>query len=71
MKISIRAYANLGPINDEIDIKRGLSVRKLLDKMDLPQKKIFIVLVNGIKSDLNSILKEGDSVSIFPFIGGG
>lgn len=71
MKIKIKTYANLGSLDDEIEIKENSRIGELLDKLKISNKEIFVVLVNGEKCNVDSVLKENDSVSLFPYIGGG
>lgn len=71
MKIRVKTYASLGSTDKQIDVEKDISLGELLDKLNIPEKEVFIILINGIRSDPDSNLKDGDSVSIFPFIGGG
>ena len=71
MKIFVKTHANLGSLNKYLDIKDGISVEQLLSEVGISEDLVFLILINGKKSDLNSVLKEGDSVALFPSIGGG
>lgn len=76
MGIKIKAHASLarklkGKLDCKIDPEEGISVEKLLHKLDIPKKEVFLVIVNGKKSSFNTIIKEGDTLNLFPFIGGG
>jgi sulfur carrier protein ThiS len=46
-------------------------VRDLLKESGIPEREIAIVMVNGKRGQLDSALQHGDSVSLFPLIGGG
>lgn len=59
------------PDNDRWDIPEGTAVGDLGRKLNIPEKEIKIILVNGRKAGNRQILKEGDSVYIFPPMIGG
>ncbi len=47
------------------------TVSDLIDYLDLPPDEPKIIFVNHILKDLNTVLENGDVVSIFPYISGG
>ncbi len=56
----------------EIFIKDGSTVDDLIKTLKLAYKYTRVIKVNGEKADLNTVLSNGDSVSIYPpVIGGG
>jgi len=71
MKIFVKTHANLGPLNKYLDVEEGISVRQLLCEIGISEDLVFLIIINDKKSDLDSLLKEGDSLSLFPSIGGG
>jgi len=52
-------------------IKPGMTVRTLLQQLDLPENKARIIFINGVKAELTTVLKGGERVGIFPPVGGG
>ena len=54
-----------------IEITNHFTGRMLLEKLNIPEKEVFTVLVNGVHKGLDEILCEGDRVSLFPPVGGG
>lgn len=71
MKIFVKTHANLGSLNKYLDVEEDISVRQLLCEIGISDDLVFLIIINGKKSDLDSVLKEGDSLSLFPSIGGG
>jgi molybdopterin converting factor small subunit len=71
MKIFVKTHANLGSLNKYLEVKEDIPVRQLLSKIGISEDLVFLIIINGKKSDLDSVLKEGDSLSLFPSIGGG
>ncbi|MEW6672375.1 MAG: MoaD/ThiS family protein [Thermodesulfobacteriota bacterium] len=73
--VQIKLFADLSaftpPGADTFPIKAGTTVRRLLDDINVPAEKVRLVFINNIKGDLDTILKGGERVGIFPPIGGG
>jgi sulfur-carrier protein len=43
----------------------------VIDQLDIPMEEVAILLVNGRDATLDQALSSGDTVSIFPPVGGG
>ena len=76
ISITVKFFATLrqyGPIKDIIIIPEKSKVKLLFDKYKIPKdERRAIILINGRPhKDVNTILKDGDLISIFPPIGGG
>ena len=74
-RIEMRLYASLqkwkpSPVA-EYELVGISTVRDLLKESGIPEGEIAIVMVNGKRGQLDSALQHGDSVSLFPLIGGG
>ncbi|MFX0022257.1 MAG: MoaD/ThiS family protein [Candidatus Hermodarchaeota archaeon] len=74
--ITVKFFATLrqyGPAKEIITIPENSMIIMLFDKYNIPKdERRAIILVNGRPhKELNTVLKEGDLVSIFPPIGGG
>jgi len=73
--IQIKLFANLKRFMpdgaDNYAIKPGTTIRSLLQELDLPEDKIKLVFINGVKADMASTLSGGERVGIFPPVGGG
>lgn len=55
----------------EIGISKGETVGSLVDRLAIPREKITIIFINNIHGTFESPLKAGDSIGLFPPIGGG
>ena len=78
MKIELRLFASLSvympetvSVDSIIDIKEGISIRELLEQLNVPLDSVKIIFVNGVHAERDEILKEGDRVGIFPPVAGG
>ncbi|MBW2147670.1 MAG: MoaD/ThiS family protein [Deltaproteobacteria bacterium] len=75
----MRLFANLRdylpPGSDrfscEIETNDGIRVEDILNHLKIPDDLPKIILLNGINSNREESLKEGDVISIFPPIAGG
>lgn len=54
-----------------MEIPEGTDVAALIETLNISPNEIAILLVNGRNSKPDHILQEGDTVSLFPPIGGG
>lgn len=74
-RIEMRLYASLqkwkpSPVTEH-ETAGITTVRDLLKESGIPEGEVAIVMVNGKRGQLDSALQHGDSVSLFPLIGGG
>lgn len=76
MKIHVKAYGILRKhFNDkeeaELHLTQGSTVASIFRKLKKTENETWMVVVNGKIADENTILNDGDIVSIFEPIGGG
>ena len=73
-KIVIKLFATLGKaysVPDDVELGKARSLREILDDLNIPAQKVAIALVCGRHAELSDIVKPGDTLSLFPPIGGG
>jgi molybdopterin converting factor small subunit len=79
MKVKVQLYAILSkylPKNANnkmaiLEVAEGTSVQWVLSELTIPENMPKILLVNGRNAELDRVLTEGDTVSVFPPIAGG
>ena len=77
MKIQLRLFANIrkyhptGNEEDELETPDGVTVGQYARQLGIPDQYVKIIFVNGLKTDEDTVLREGDRVGIFPPIAGG
>ena len=74
MRITVKLFATFrnGRFDAEVrEVPPGTTVSGIVEEMDLPGKEIGIVLVNSRHADLSRVLADGDTVAVFPLVGGG
>ena len=73
--ITIKLFASLKRFSpdsaNQYPVSPGISVRELLDQLDVPEDEVKLVFINGVKNDLTATLNGGERVGIFPPVGGG
>ena len=79
MKIEVALYATLskylppGAQNRKavIEVRDGATVREVLSHLGIPQDLPNILLTNGRQAPEETVLKDGDVLSVFPPLAGG
>ena len=76
ISVTIKFFASLreyGPNKEVLAIPENARIKLIFDKYNIPKdERKTIIMVNGRPhQDLETILKDGDIISIFPPIGGG
>lgn len=79
MQLEVRVFSGLEKLIPgahfgqpiKVDITKYFTCRMLLENLNIPEKEVFIILVNGVNKTLDDVLDDGDRVSLFPAVGGG
>ncbi len=73
--IELRLFASLArytPANAQnYPIPCGITVSRLLEKIQVPLQDIKLIFVNGVRVEPHHPLNGGERVGLFPPIGGG
>jgi molybdopterin converting factor small subunit len=75
--IDVRLFATLAEHSRrrrrqfEVDACAGLTVRAVLAEEGLPEAAVHIIMLNGVHAGLDSPLRDGDRLGLFPAVGGG
>ncbi len=54
-----------------LDFNGSPTPQVILDRLEIPSKEVAILMINGMDGDLDKPLDDGDTLSIFPPVGGG
>lgn len=74
MRITIRLFANfrLGRFKEETrEYDPAPTVRQIVGELGLPDAEVGIIFINGRGAVMDQALAEGDTLSLFPLVGGG
>ncbi len=72
--LEIKCFATLrkySPPSGKINYKQGMKVKDVMEMLKIPKSEVKIIFVNGAHADLDTELKDGDRIGLFPAIGGG
>ena len=74
MKITIKLFATLrdcGPEIEEKSVPENSTVESVVNSLSLPEDIPLLTIVNGVHTDPQEELQEGDVLALFPPVGGG
>jgi len=74
MKITVKLFATLrdfGPKIQEMSVSENSTIEKAIKSLNLPEEIPLLTIVNGVHTDPEEMLKEGDVLALFPPVGGG
>ena len=78
MKVKIKLFATLRKYIKESDVgtcilelPESIKVQEVMDMLNIPGDIPKIILINGIQKGLEDMLKDEDTLSVFPPIAGG
>lgn len=74
MKVTIKLFATLRIGRDKIlerNYPEGILIKDIVEDLEIDKNDIAILLRNGISAKMDNKPSDGDTLSIFPPIGGG
>jgi sulfur-carrier protein len=79
MKVEVALFATLSkylPAGSQnrraaLEVKEGVTVRDILNHLGVPPELPNILLVNGRQAPDTTVLKDGETLSVFPPLAGG
>jgi molybdopterin converting factor small subunit len=74
MNVTVKLFATFrtGRFGSESRIyDPGTTVKNIIDELNLPEDDIGATLINGRHVEEDCELQDGDTLSIFPLVGGG
>ena len=74
MKITVKLFATFRTGRfaiEERDYPEGTSVAQIVDELALPHEQLGILMVSSRHVDLDRVLTDGETLAIFPLVGGG
>ena len=74
MKIEIKLLASIGVGRFKTEVREyppATGISQVVRELGIPEKNIGVVLLNGQHASLEDSLKDGDTLSLLPLVGGG
>ncbi len=73
--IDLKLFATFAPYAPpdaaDFPIISGTSVEQVLQQLKIPPAEVKLIFINGIRGHLDTRLRGGERVGIFPPVGGG
>jgi len=57
--------------HDAYSIESGICVKDLVKQLGVPEYEVYIVFIDGVLANLDSSIKDGALVTLFPPLDGG
>ena len=79
MKIEVNLFATFkryiknetGANPSVMDLEGGVCVKDIIQKLKIPADSVKLIFINGVHAKVDTILKDGDRLGLFPPVGGG
>ena len=74
MQVTVKLFANFRNKrfkNMVQTIASDTTVGAIVSELDITEEEVGVILINGRHGSLDQTLAEGDTLSLFPLIGGG
>ena len=74
MRITVKLFATfrVGRFSEETgDYPPGTHISDIIDGLQIPEKEIGMIMLNNRHAEPHQELAEGDSLALFPLVGGG
>lgn len=74
MRVKVKLFATFrkGRFKEkDMDLNEACTVGWVIDHLKLPRRELGVVFLNGLSVTDDGVLQEGDTLSIFPMVGGG
>lgn len=74
MKIVVKLFANLRDGREKEmskEVLGGTTTRDIVESLNISIDDVAIIMINGRRAELDTIIEDGDTVALFPPVGGG
>ena len=74
INIEVRLFATFREGREKkyfLEVAEGSNILKIIDDLNIDEKEVSIMLLNGIDGDSSRKLSDGDVLALFPPVGGG
>ena len=74
LKIFVKLFANLRDNREKeqyMDFKEGMTPKDVIENLGIPVGDVAIIMINGRRVELDTVILEDDTVALFPPVGGG
>jgi molybdopterin converting factor small subunit len=74
VRLNVKLFASLreGRFDErDLEFAEGTRVREVAKAAGIPEGEVAVIFINARHAELETLLRDGDRLSIFPPVGGG
>lgn len=74
MKVLVKLFATFRTgrfKQQEHELPEGTTIAQVVAQLDIAEEALGMVMLNGRHAPLEQVLHEGDTLALFPLVGGG
>ncbi len=79
MKVEVRVFATLRKYIPELgigepkilELPEGTTFTELRDQLELPAAEVKVIMRNGLQTELEELIADGDRIAYIPAVAGG
>lgn len=74
MKVTVKLFASFQTgrfQREDRDYPEQTTIGTVIRELNIPEGEVGILLLNAVHADLQQSLSDGDTLAIFPLVGGG
>ena len=74
MKLTVKLFAHFRDnrfVSEVQEYHDGITVGEIVDRLDIDRDDIGIIMINSKHCGFSDVPAEGDTLAIFPLVGGG
>lgn len=74
VKVTVKLFASLRENNEKemlLDFPESITPLDIIQRINISEKDVAIIMINGRAKGLHTIIQDGDTISLFPAVGGG
>lgn len=74
MQVTVKLFANFRVNRFKQVIREynsAITVGGVVEELSIPDKEVGIIFINGRNATMDQVLNDGDTLSLFPLVGGG
>lgn len=74
LKIMVKLFANLRDQREKeqfMTLAQGANPGQVMEALHIAAEDVAIIMINGRRTEPDAVLQEGDTLALFPPVGGG
>ena len=74
MRVTVKLFANFRIDRFKKEVREypaTTTMRDIVAELGIPEPEVGIIFINGRNASLDHVITEGDTLALFPLVGGG